>query len=321
MRRFPAALIAAAALAAPASANATVAHTVAPGETLWSIAAANNLYTSALAAHNGLSVDSQVVLGQTIMVPTADEALVSVNNAISAGTLSPYAATDDTPSAPAATATSSTTSSSAPQAMGGYTVRPGDTLSGLAAGAGVSAEAFAAANGLDPSGVLLAGTVVKLPTGAPTPARADEPAPAPVVPDASPHPTGTRLDSGTVSSVASENGVSGSLASAVAYQESGFNNSMVSSANARGVMQVMPGTWSWIQDNLASRPLNSDSATDNVAAGSLYLRHLLEQTGGDESTAIAAYYQGLSSVQSNGMLPETEQYVANVQALKSRFGG
>lgn len=318
MRRFPATLATTAllALAVPGAASASVAHTVAPGETLWSIAAANNLYTSALAAYNGLSVDGQVNIGRTIMIPSADEALTSVNAAIAAGTLSPYAATEEAPSVPAAPA-----ASAAPEAMGGYTVRAGDTISGLAAGAGVSSAAFAAANGLDPDGVLMAGTVVKLPTGAPAPARAAEPAPAAVVPAADPQPTGTRLDSATVSSVAAQNGVSGALASAIAYQESGFNNAMVSDANARGVMQVMPGTWSWIQDTLASEPLDPASATDNVAAGSLYMKHLLEQTGGDEATAIAAYYQGLSSVQANGMLPETQQYVANVQALKNRFGG
>lgn len=322
MRRTTALLLTAAAtLVAAPGAHAAVAHTIAPGETLWSVAAANNLYTSALAAHNGLAVDSQVVVGQTLMVPSADEALVSVNTAIAAGELSPHAATDETPSAPTAEASSSSSSSAAPEPMGGYTVRPGDTISGLAAGAGVSSAAFAAANGLDPDGLLVAGTVVKLPTGAPAPARADEPAPAPVVPQADPQPTSTRLDSSTVSSVASQQGVSGPLATAIAYQESGFNNSMVSSANARGVMQVMPGTWSWIQDNLASRPLSTESATDNVAAGSLYLDHLLEQTGGDEATAIAGYYQGLSSVQRDGMLPETQRYVANVQALKGRFGG
>jgi soluble lytic murein transglycosylase-like protein len=205
--------------------------------------------------------------------------------------------------------------------MGAYTVRWGDTLSGLALTAGVPTEAMAAANGLDPDGVLLAGTVLKLPTGAPTPPRADEPAPAPIVPAADPQPTEQRLDSGTVASIAAQQGVPGSLATAIAYQESGFNNAMVSDANARGVMQVMPGTWTWIQQNLAPRQLDPSSAADNVAAGSLYMKHLLEETGGDESMAIAGYYQGLGSVQSQGMLPETRRYVANVQALRSRFGG
>jgi soluble lytic murein transglycosylase-like protein len=299
-------------LVAAPSAGAAVAHTVVEGETLWSIAAASNLTTRSVAAYNGLSEDAQVVLGQTIMVPSVDEGAAAL-----AGT--PAATAPTTTTAPASTTTS--TSAAAPEPMGGYTIRYGDTLSGLAAVSGVSVDEIAAMNGLDPDGLLLAGTVVKLPTGSPTPPLAGEPAPAPVVPAADPEPTDTRLDAGTVSSVASQNGVSGSLAAAIAWQESGFNNGMVSDANARGVMQVMPGTWSWIQENLAATPLDPASATDNVAAGSLYMKHLLEQTGGDEATAIAGYYQGLGSVQSDGMLPETRRYVANVQALRSRFGG
>ena len=37
--------------------------------------------------------------------------------------------------------------------------------------------------------------------------------------------------------------------------------------------------------------------------------------------AIAGYYQGLGSVRSRGLYDDTQQYVANVQALRSRFGG
>ena len=121
--------------------------------------------------------------------------------------------------------------------------------------------------------------------------------------------------------MAGRNGVPASLASAIAWQESGFNNAMVSSANARGVMQVMPGTWSWVQANLARRQLNPSLPIDNVGAGVLYLVHLLQETGGDPALAAAGYYQGLSSVRSIGMLPETKRYVANVLALRPRFGG
>jgi hypothetical protein len=53
----------------------------------------------------------------------------------------------------------------------------------------------------------------------------------------------------------------------------------------------------------------------------LYLGQLLRDTGGDAATAAAAYYQGLASVRDRGMLPETERYVANVMALRGRFGG
>jgi LysM repeat protein len=288
-----------------------VPHTVQPGETLWSIAAANNLTTRTVAAFNGLSENSQVVLGSTVMVPSTVEGYAALQKS---GLVSAPA------SAPATAAPS--TVAAAPKPLGGYTVRPGDTLSGLAASSHVSVGAIAAMNGLNPNGVLLAGTVVKLPTGAPAPARAVQPAPATrIIPKAAPEPTPTRVGATAVQSVAAANGVSPSLASAIAWQESGFNNAMVSAANARGVMQVMPGTWDYVQQNLSSRALNPASATDNVTAGVLYLKSLLRQTGGDERAAIAAYYQGLGSLRSRGVFDDTAKYVANVQALRSRFGG
>ena len=297
-------------LLAAAPASAAVSHTVQPGETLWSIAAANNLTTRTVAAFNGLSENAQVVLGSSINVPTVAEGASAL-----AGTGAPQAAAAPAP-APAATA------SGGPAVLGAYVVRSGDTLGALARNAGVTLDSMAAANGLDPSRPLLIGTVMKLPAGAPTPARASEPLPAQrVVPAHGPEPTPTRLGAGDIRSVASQYGVSPSLAAAIAWQESGFNNGMVSSANARGVMQVRPGTWDYVEQNLAGRKLDTGSATDNVHAGVLYLQHLLEQTGGDESAAIAGYYQGLGSVRSRGMYADTQQYVANVQALRSRFGG
>jgi soluble lytic murein transglycosylase-like protein len=262
-----------------------------------------------------------VVLGSTIMVPTTVEGYAALQRA-GIVPATPSSGTSTTASAAAPTS-SAAPASSAPAPQGAYTVRWGDTLSGLAAQVGVPASDIAAMNGLSLDGTLLAGTVIKLPTGAPAPVRASQPAPAAtVVPQAAPEPTATRLSAGDVQSVAAEHGVSPSLAAAIAWQESGFNNGMVSGANARGVMQVMPGTWDSVQHNLAGgRQLNASSATDNVDAGVMYLRHLLDASGGDENTAIAGYYQGLSSVQNRGMFEDTKRYVANVQALRSRFGG
>ena len=294
-------------LLAAAPASAAVSHTVQPGETLWSIAAANNLTTRTVAAFNGLSENAQVVLGSSINVPTVAEGASALS-----GTVAPQAAAT---SAPAATA------AGAPAVLGSYVVRSGDTLGGLARNAGVSLDSMAAANGLDPARPLLIGTVLKLPAGAPTPARASQPLPTQrVVSSAGPQPTPQRVGAADIQSVASQYGVSPSLAAAIGWQESGFNNGMVSDANARGVMQVMPGTWSYVE-SISGQKLNAASASDNVRAGVLYLQHLLQQTGGDESAAIAGYYQGLGSVRSRGLFDDTQQYVANVQALRSRFGG
>ena len=303
----------------PASpAAAAVPHTVQPGETLWSIAAANNLTTRTVAVYNGLSEDAQVVLGSTIMVPTTVEGYAALQNA---GLVPADPAAAAPAQAPVVAAPA--TPAAAPAPLGGYTVRPGDTLSALAAQTGTSVEAMAAMNGLDPAGLLLEGTVIKLPGGAPAPAQASTPAPATtVVADAAPEPTAQHVSAVDVQNVAAAHGVSPSLAAAIAWQESGFNNGMVSSANARGVMQVMPGTWDYVQENLAGdQVLDPNSATDNIHAGVIYLKRLITDAGGDENAAIAGYYQGLASVRERGLYDDTQQYVANVQALRSRFGG
>jgi LysM repeat protein len=292
----------------PAPAEAAVPHTVQPGETLWSIAAANNFTTRALAAYNGLSTDAQVVAGTTIQIPAESEAAAALGGG--------------PPAAPRSTAPgTASTESAEPGPLGGYTVRPGDTLSHIAASSGITVSQLAWMNGVDPQQPLQIGTALKLPTGsqlaAPT---APQPAPS-AIPQAAPNPSPARLTSSQVGQVAAQHGVSPSLASAVAWQESGFSNSAVSSANARGVMQVLPGTWTWVQQNLAQGALDPNSAIDNVSAGSMYLAQLIRDAGGNESLAAAYYYQGEASVRAVGMLPETQRYVANVLALRSRFGG
>jgi soluble lytic murein transglycosylase-like protein len=302
-------------LAFAASAQASVPHTVEPGETLWSIAAASNFTTRALAAANGLSENAQVVVGSTIQIPSEQEAAAALAGAA------------PTPAAVTAVAPATTPAdAAAPPPAGAYTVQPGDTLSGIAARSGVSTGKVAFINGLDPDAPLLIGTVLKLPPTSPlaseAPAAVIPPAaPSEVVPDAAPYPTPGRVTSGQIGGIAAVQGVSPSLAAAVAWQESGFNNAMVSTANARGVMQVMPGTWTWVQENLADRLLDPSSPLENVQAGVLYLGQLVKETGGDEALAAAAYYQGLGSVRRIGLLPETQRYVADVMALRSRFGG
>jgi LysM repeat protein len=268
--------------------------TVKRGDTLSAIAARNGVSLSRMAAANGLDPSKPLLAGTTLHLPGSGGAGASA--------------------APAAT------TSSAPAPIGAYKVRVGDTLSALAARSRVPVAQMAFMNGLDPSKPLLAGTVIKLPTGSPV--TASSPAPQrTIVPSAPPDATPGRLSASQIGSIAAQHGAPGSLAAAIAWQESGFNNAMLSGANARGVMQILPGTWQWVQANLARTQLNPDSPEDNVRAGSLYLADLLRRTNGDPAMAAAAYYQGLSSVRRVGMLPETQRYVANVMALRSRFGG
>jgi soluble lytic murein transglycosylase-like protein len=278
---------------APASSGGG-GYRVEPGDSLSAIAARNGVGLSSLAAANGLKLDSWVISGTTLRLPTPGSG----------------------PAPPVAAAAAQ----GAPEAMGAYKVRPGDTLSGLAAAARVPAAQMAYMNGLNPASQLIAGTVIKLPTGATINATAPAPART-IVPQAAPMASPGRLSAGQVGTLAAQSGAPSSLAAAIAWQESGFNNAMISPANARGIMQVLPGTWSWVQSNLSSTRLNPSSPTDNVKAGSLYLAHLMREANGDPAIAAAGYYQGLASVRRIGMLPETQRYVANVLALRGRFGG
>jgi LysM repeat protein len=93
---------------ASAPAHAAVPHTVAAGETLWSIAAANNFTTQTIAAFNGLSEDSAVYAGETIEIPTEAEGASALSSMGSTG-----AASASPSGSTSTTATSVTDSASA----------------------------------------------------------------------------------------------------------------------------------------------------------------------------------------------------------------
>ena len=56
-------------LVAPATGSATFLHTVAPGESLSSIAATDGLSVGELAAANGFASDAQLTAGSTVAIP------------------------------------------------------------------------------------------------------------------------------------------------------------------------------------------------------------------------------------------------------------
>ena len=190
-----------------------------------------------------------------------------------------------------------------------YGVRWGDTLWAIAARHGVSVEALAQANGLRLSSTIFAGSTLRLPGD--TFATA-----APTASEAVAGPSGDVPSS--LSRWAGHYGVDHRLVRAMAWQESGFQHDVVSSAGAHGVMQVMPDTWDFVETVLIGAPV-ARTADGNVRVGVAYLRHLLRVFGGDERRAVAGYFQGDASVKVRGLLPETEQYVANVMALRSRM--
>jgi LysM repeat protein len=312
-------LAALALLAAPAAAQAFFVHVIAPGESLTSVAVQDGLSIAQLAAANGMSPNAELISGAPLVIPPQNSTAVAP--ATGAPAVGDGDADGDDPGAAAAPA-------AAPASFTAYIVQPGDTLTAIAARAGVSVAQLAAANGLDPNGILLSGSTLHLGGGgtyvASSSAATSQPvgAAAQGSSSAPPYPTPEFVTSGQVASIAAANGVPPSLADAIAYQESGFNNNLVSSADARGVMQITPGTWDWIGQTLAGpAPLAPASAVDNIRGGVLLLRSLLNATGGNEALAAAGYYQGLPSVLRNGEYSDTQQYVNDIQALQGRFGG
>jgi N-acetylmuramoyl-L-alanine amidase len=137
-----------------------------------------------------------------------------------------------------------------------------------------------------------------------------------------PLPTAQYVSAAEIAQIADADGVPAGLAEGIAWQESGWDNDVVSGIGAVGVMQIVPSTWTWIDDYLTpSDPLAPASALENVRGGVLLLHDLLGLTDGNESLAIASYYQGLASVREHGMYADTKQYVADVLALSERFSG
>ena len=106
---------------------------------------------------------------------------------------------------------------------------------------------------------------------------------------------------------------------ALAWMESGFNNTLVSTAGAVGVMQITPETWSYVQQVLLLGKPVPHTSDGNVRVGVAYLHHLLHIYGGDPHRALAAYYQGARSLDQRGLLPGTSQYVNDILALEQRF--
>ena len=199
-----------------------------------------------------------------------------------------------------------------------HRIARGDTLSGIAARYGVSQRALAAANDLAPTSTIYAGSTLVIPGGGSSSASGSSSS------GSGASASRSRRSSGDVSraevqqiirDTARRYGVDPSLALAIAHQESGFRQGVVSSANAIGVMQVLPTTVDWME-SVVGRDLDPYDVRDNVEAGVALLKVLRSQVGVRDT--IAAYYQGLRAVREHGWYGETEVYVANVVALRDR---
>jgi LysM repeat protein len=235
-----------------------------------------------------------------------------------------------------------------------YVVAAGDTLSSIADRAGVSVSDMARANHLADPNIILIGQVLVIPGTRPASPTTASVASAPLatgrvrrLATASFDPTCHAPQAAWYASAASDEPtgqlpallrrrplrlalrpcfeawaahyrIPASLVEGLTWEESGWQNDVVSVANAYGIGQLTPPTIQFIQA-LIGRPLNVASPDQNIHMTARFLAYLLDQTKGDVSQAVAAYYQGLASVRQSGPLPETKLYVADVLYFSSRF--
>ena len=210
-----------------------------------------------------------------------------------------------------------------------YTVRPGDGLIVVARKLRTTPVILTRANRLHRNYLILGETLrypVRVTTRAATPTSSGTVRiPGSVARSAAAHramlasrslPSKSAVQ-GMIARAARRHGVPVSLALALAYQESGFQQRVVSPVDAIGAMQVLPSTGRSL-GRLHGRTFDLLKASDNIEAGVVLLHDLLQATGSVEK-ALAGYYQGLGSVSRIGLLPQTKQYIRNVQLLRKRF--
>jgi LysM repeat protein len=347
-----------AAAAARAAAIRRATYMVRSGDTLSAIAARRGVTLAALLKTNRLSTLSVIHPGQKLRIPgaaarvgaskpKAPKVTTSTYQVRSGDTLSAIAARTKTPlrtlysmnrlgprsvihpgqrlkvrgTAPARTAAPRTAA---------YTVRAGETLSEIAARTGSTVAALGKANHLRNPNHLTVGQRLRVPVKAAPKATsantfAGRTYPSSIVNAANRNraalartavPTRAQTRA-MIINTARRHGVDPKLALAVGWQESGWNQRQVSVANAIGVMQVIPSSGEWASQ-MAGRKLNLLRTQDNVTAGVVILRSLT-RSAKNLDQAIAGYYQGLYSVQKNGMYADTKQYVAAIKAHRARM--
>ncbi len=288
-RRTLGALIA---LALVATAGAPSLVTVREGDTLWDLAKKHHTTVSTLKQLNDLPGNGAIYVGETLRVP-------------------------------------GTRSSGGGRSAGGvHVVRSGETLSHLAVKYGTTSAAIRRANGMS-SSTIYAGRRLVIPgrggaaTASVPTTNAGKRIPETVRRSVSQnravlasrsHPSKAQVRK-MVAATARRHGVSPSLAVAVAYQESGFQQRVVSGVNAIGVMQVLPST-ARVLGQQQGRSYDLLKTQDNITAGVLLLRQLVRSTGSNDR-ALAGYYQGLGSISRQGILPQTHQYVRSINYLRA----
>lgn len=102
----------------------------------------------------------------------------------------------------------------------------------------------------------------------------------------------------TIRACAEENGLDPAYPAAVIMAESSYRPQVVSSANAQGLMQLLPETAEWVAGKLGETYEEGclfDPET-NIRYGCWFLGWLMKRYNGDMTCASSAYHQGHGTV-------------------------
>jgi soluble lytic murein transglycosylase-like protein len=119
-----------------------------------------------------------------------------------------------------------------------------------------------------------------------------------------------------IDSTSKKYNINSAIIKAVIKAESNFDPSVVSSAGAMGLMQLMPDT------ALSLGVVEPFDPMENIEGGVKYLKDMLNKFGGNLELALAAYNAGPGNVTKYGGIPpfqETQNYVAKIMGyIKNR---
>jgi len=119
-----------------------------------------------------------------------------------------------------------------------------------------------------------------------------------------------------ISRSAARHGVDPMLAKAIVKAESDFDANAVSTAGAKGLMQLMPDTAKFLHVRDVFDP------EQNIDGGIRYLKYLLKLFSYDVKLAVAAYNAGENAVLKYGSVPpyaETRNYVKRVSKYHRQY--
>jgi LysM repeat protein len=279
--------------AQPAAEPAAVqVHTVERGQNLTVIARSYGVTVAAIVRANGITNPSRIHGGQRLTIPGPAAAAPAAQPA----------------AAPAAQ----------PAAVQVHTVERGQNLTVIARSYGVTVAAIVQANGITNPSRIHGGQRLTIPGAAGVAA----PTATPGMPASMAAMVAARDDvRRAIVEEATAQGVPVSFALAVAWQESGWRQGVVSSAGAVGVMQLMPATADWVGSVMLGTRVDMGEMRQNVRAGVRLLAHYLARYQGDRDRVLAAYYQGQSALDRHGIYPVSRPYIASIKVLESLFGG